>query len=462
MQENIDDVLSGSAGFTRIYEVVCGKGSRRQVRDAIHRLVTDGSYPGHMRLTRVKYKPGRKLSAYFLVPFIRTEDVYKARPVAISWKRSGQDQENPPEGAVMEAEIQSRQLSKSFRRLWQTLPDQNARLMIWPYDPAFSQLPRLSDPNYVQSLEGLQGSNTHWKVFPIRYRPGERHVLRYEANTSSRASQGGVYAKLYQDPIEAGRASRVAKRVVDWLAGNARQVGGVRPLSCSEVDGFVLYPHAPGTPVSHLLGKLTPDLLDLLKQVGKALRVLHEGPRELAGELEEHNINQEIRATARASEHIQVLLPETGKLIDELLDWTGKMSERQPGGQATFTHSDFKADHLLISPLGVTVIDFDTCALAEPAIDPGKFLADLEWWFALKGWPGLEHAQAAFLEGYGADTTPEQLARIRLYQALVLIKITARRAKLSDAFWPEQVSRSIARAREILRQLAIELGEPVL
>ena len=45
----------------------------------------------------------------------------------------------------------------------------------------------------------------------------------------------------------------------------------------------------------------------------------------------------------------------------------------------TFTHADFKSDHLLTTPQGLTLIDFDTCTLTNPALGIGKFLADLEW-----------------------------------------------------------------------------------
>ena len=82
-------------------------------------------------------------------------------------------------------------------------------------------------------------------------------------------------------------------------------------------------------------------------------------------------------------------------------------SERQyselPQEKPTFTHSDFKADHLLSTPQGLTLIDFDTCNLTDPALDIGKFLADLEWWFTLKGISGVEEAQAELLKGYSGE-----------------------------------------------------------
>ena len=60
------------------------------------------------------------------------------------------------------------------------------------------------------------------------------------------------------------------------------------------------------------------------------------------------------------------------------------LPQEEPG----FTHSDFKADHVLVTPQGLALIDFDTCSLADPALDVGKFLADLDYWFANFGRDG--------------------------------------------------------------------------
>jgi hypothetical protein len=71
----------------------------------------------------------------------------------------------------------------------------------------------------------------------------------------------------------------------------------------------------------------------------------------------------------------------------------------------------------LASPQGLTLIDFDTCARADPALDIGKFLADLEWWFTLQGIPGLEEAQAELLKGYVGEREPDHTVNARLARA---------------------------------------------
>jgi len=101
----------------------------------------------------------------------------------------------------------------------------------------------------------------------------------------------------------------------------------------------------------------------------------------------------------------------------------------------------------------MTLIDFDTCYLSDPAIDLGKFLADLQWWYNGYGLDGVAAAQEQFLAGYG-PTTAARLARARLYEALVLTKSTVRRVKLFDRDWASRTERLIGRATAVLDRLA--------
>jgi thiamine kinase-like enzyme len=55
----------------------------------------------------------------------------------------------------------------------------------------------------------------------------------------------------------------------------------------------------------------------------------------------------------------------------------------------------------------LTPIDFDACKLTDPALDIGKFLADLEWWFTSKGISGIDEAHAELLKGYSGEGKPD-------------------------------------------------------
>ncbi len=116
--------------------------------------------------------------------------------------------------------------------------------------------------------------------------------------------------------------------------------------------------------------------------------------QELAGE---------IAAIARTCEHIQVLLPDAGRTIGALLARAAGAYAALPQEAPTFIHGDFKADHVLLAPGSrLTLIDFDTCGLGDPAYDLGKFMADLAWWAHGAGRTQAPAAAwSAFLGGYG-------------------------------------------------------------
>ena len=109
----------------------------------------------------------------------------------------------------------------------------------------------------------------------------------------------------------------------------------------------------------------------------------------------------------------------------------------------------------MTTPEGLTLIDFDTCTLTDPALDLGKFLADLEWWFTLKGISGLEEAQAELLKGYAAGSEPdsilhERLERAKLFHVLILVKIIVRRVPIYKKEWSATTERMIRQAAGVL------------
>ena len=102
-------------------------------------------------------------------------------------------------------------------------------------------------------------------------------------------------------------------------------------------------------------------------------------------------------------------------------------------------------------PTGLTLMDFDTCSLADPAIDVGKFLADLQWWYASYGQPGVEEAQAHFLDAYSPGTPWDRLRRARAYEVLVLIRLAVHRLRLFDNNWAMRTEQLVERAEHLLR-----------
>jgi aminoglycoside phosphotransferase (APT) family kinase protein len=208
----------------------------------------------------------------------------------------------------------------------------------------------------------------------------------------------------------------------------------------------------PGTPLTQLLRAPSPETGRILREVGTALATLHRIPNDLV-ELQPHTFAKEIKSIASASEYVLPLLPATGSRIRAILDRASALHVRLPQEPPSLAYGDLKADHLWVGPEGLMLIDFDTCYLFDPAIDLGKFLADLHYWYDGYGQTGVEEAREQFLAGYDPRASDERLLRALLYEAVVLIKTTVRRVRLFDYDWAERTERLIRRADALLQQV---------
>jgi thiamine kinase-like enzyme len=461
---NQEDILSGNFGLAGIHWAVSGQASRRLLRSEVESMLRPGFRAGPFHLTRAKFKPGRKLSAYFSFPVLdETGKACQIAHLAVTWQNTLESGSDADGRGLLQEEASRAGLMPVQRELWRDLPERGIRLQIWPLDPKFPHLVHLGDPSHVGRMLTSLGVARDGKQFPvitpIRYRPGERHVLRYEipASAAYRGHGQYLYAKLYKNEQDAARAFGIANRVVDWLDTNPQGLQGNRPEALSQEDCAILYPHAPGIPLSHQLDRSNRWLESQLQTIGRALATMHSGPESLQAGLKENSFANEAKVVKRASEHIQVLLPETYDKIITILDALQMHYANLPQEKPTFTHSDFKADHLLSTPQGLTLIDLDTCTLTDPALDLGKFLADLEWWFERKGISGIEAAHAALIKGYQDETAGDtiiaaRLRRAKLFHILILVKIVARRVPLYKKEWTATTSHLVERALQRLNQ----------
>jgi thiamine kinase-like enzyme len=464
---NQEDILSGKAGLAGIHWALNGPSSRRLLRSEAQRMLRPGFRAGPFHLTRAKFKPDRKLLAYFTFPTLDAAgEPCHSVLLAAEWRKNQDSSSQPEAWAQLQQEADQAGLMPVHSELWRDVREQGIKLQVWPFDPEFPQLVRLGNPSYAAGRFASLGIVSDLKqmpvITPIRYRPGERHVLRYEISSPEMPAGGQrLYAKLYSNAQDAARAFGIANRVVDWLDANQHGLQGNRPEVMSQEDSVIFYPHAPGIPLSHQLKRSRRWLSAQLRMIGRGLLTLHSGPETLQSDLKQNTFTREAKVVRRASEHIQVLLPETHSKILEILDQLEGHYSNLPQENPTFTHSDFKADHLLTTPQGLTLIDFDTCTLTDPALDLGKFLADLEWWFNLQGISGVEEAHAELLKGYVGEESPDQsiherLKRARLFHILILVKIVVRRVPIFRKDWATRTARMIERAAQVLQQTKLE------
>jgi Phosphotransferase enzyme family len=454
MDIDITNALWGAGGLAGVQWMLLDKRPLDVLRQALAALLPAAAMLGPCRLHRAKYKPGRYLTTYYEVsvadPATGRE---RKRQVEANWMPVGAADSRGELAAMraMQAEAVERGLAAPFHELMVEVPAWGMRAQIAPLDARFPQLVRTSDPVYVPEMLAATGaarSGDTFEVTAIRYRPGQRHVLRYDRPGDAGAT---LFAKVYNSD-KGARIFRLVTRAADWLATQSSALEIVRPQAYIERDGVVLYPLVSGVPLSDLLSAPGDASERLLRAAGTALAVLHQMPLDQV-ELQPHTFAKEVKSIASAGEYIHPLLPETGARIAAILDRARALHERLPQEPPGFAYGDFKADHLWSTPNGLTLIDFDTCYLFDPAIDLGKFLADLHYWYDRYDLAGVEAAREQFLAGYGPGATAERLSRARLYEALVLLKTTVRRVKLFERDWAERTARLVGRAEALLDTL---------
>jgi hypothetical protein len=460
MDLNLSTALAGNAGLDGVQWLLLGAPAHDALLGALHRVLEDGTTVGAIRLQRAKYKPGRYLTTYHALELHGTGDS-GTRLIEVNWLPPGSADPRGERSAIlaMQAETIERGLAAPFQALLADNAEWGMYAQIFPLDADFPKLARLADPLYVRDVLAaevtVQPSAPSYRITPIRYRPGQRHVLRYEPiDAAGRVDEGGtLFAKIYNSD-KGARTFDVAARISDWLAEQDNGISAVRPLAYIAAEGLVLYPRVVGTPLSELLRQPGSTTDTYVHAAGAAIRALHRTPESLIA-LQPHSFAKELKGIVSASEHVRPLLPATSAAIASLIERAGVLHEQLPQEPPAFAYGDFKADHLWITPAGMTLIDFDTSYLSDPAIDLGKFLADLQWWYDGYGLAGVAAAQEQFLAGYG-PTTPGRLARARLYEALVLTKSTVRRVKLFDHDWAPRTERLIGRATAVLDRLAVD------
>ncbi len=468
---NIADVVSGRAKWRGIQWVLFSATACKVLADQLRALLPARALPGPLHPREVRFKPGRELTAYYDARIYREGRETKetcVRPIAVSWgPDTGANWKADIIKAVAEAERHS--VAAPFLQLMADFPAWSMRIQVSPLDARFTQLARLSDPRHVRAMladtyeSGKAASHHHqtsdWIVTSIKYRPGRRHVLRYDPGDP--ASGATLFAKVYIAEEEArafrredgARTFRVACDVADAVAEHCRGLNCLRPLAYLAEDAVVLYPRLCGVPLSTYARRLNLDSARWLRRAGAALRTLHRLPVALAGRSEPHDLSAEIRSIVRKSHPIAVLLPHVGSAIEALLDRARELHDRLPQEPPTFTHGDLKTEHIWAAADGLTVMDFDSARPADPALDVGYFLAD--WQFQQANWDQakIEGMYQSFFAGYAASARKDFSIRSRLCEAVELLKCAVRRVPLFENDWASRVEGIIDRAEALIDDL---------
>lgn len=266
----------------------------------------------------------------------------------------------------------------------------------------------------------------------VRYRPGERAVLRYRLQAAGTAVS--LFGKLRPD----GVAELAA--VLSALHGAAGGHPGLpdvgAPVALLEDLSLLVQAEVPGTSLKdRLFGPSagTVHRVEALRAAGAVLAGLHSCPvrppvsRTFADDATD--LRRSLGVAARISADHAVGLQAALDAVEP------------PGGDeggAVPTHGSFRPDHLLFHGESAFLVDLDGFCAADPARDAGNLLAHLAW----KAMRDPEHlavaaaAPGALLGGYATIRGGIDRRRLAAYQALIMVRIGVSRLRnLTVAEW---------------------------
>ncbi len=279
---------------------------------------------------------------------------------------------------------------------------------------------------------------------PVRYKPGDRCVLRYRLvfgdGPASRTCT--LVAKLYREQHEAHDADDLLARLrgeagVGWTAAPLGVVPGL-PLALTEDLGSSRGP----VPTHSGLDVVRPgsaEAFEVVRAAARALAELHTSGLDTTGLSRRTGADEAPKAARRAGlleQHVPGLTPQ----VREVSAAVSAALEGLPADTLRPGHGSYKASQLLVRDGAVFLVDFDQFCLTDPALDVGYFLADLRpagFFYhrtALRPW--FEAATEAFLAAYTARlaergepaaTCAGIAGRAHVYEAALLLKIAARR-----------------------------------
>ncbi len=318
---------------------------------------------------------------------------------------------------------------------------------------------------------------------PVRYKPGNRCVIRYRLvlSHSQREEQQHLtlFGKVYADPQQARTVQALQQRLYDeqkaklgsTLVGQTYSTPLLpRPLGIVAELGLTFNEAVqPANPSELMLtgtralqpamerdrgGAITSLTIpeEELRLTAVALARLHTSAVRPAEGTPRSGSKEAKRARDRAAliaSHNQAQASEVQRLAGEL----GARLEALKPDSYRPAHGGFKSSQLLFHSHRVFVVDFDGFCMADAALDVGYFLAYLrpsglwyhnagmrEWFEAAKEVFTTTYRQAMLESGTTSAAIDGILERSRLYEAALIFKIATRRVNRLNSPRPKELS----------------------
>jgi hypothetical protein len=327
---------------------------------------------------------------------------------------------------------------------------------LFPDDPELPALSSAANADVMRErIAALPADVTRLKVIdsceitPVRYKPGERCVLRYDLR--SRREQASLFGKLVA--ADGDRLFATLTALHDARETTPATPGVPRPLYFWRDLGLVLQSVVNATPLgARALDASSPQRVRTrwMRSAGSGLAALHRmslasGPRR--------TLLDDARDLQAYGRLFTQLAPRLERRFHDAIAAISRyaLANREPALVAS--HGALRADQLLVDrDDDLVLVDLDGFCWATPARDLGNLFAYLEWRAIRKPEDAalIDQAQRAFLEGYAEAGPLPDSSWLAVFRAGSMLKIAGRRFRSLDLEEWELVPKLLDAAWEAL------------
>ncbi len=286
------------------------------------------------------------------------------------------------------------------------LPDLGTVIWLFPNDPKLDGLPALVDeslladsvlPHLAAEDCGEDWTVSNWHTEIVSYVPEHRCTLRavvqLRHRTRGEFRVRTYYGKVYPDDTGWTTLRNMA-RLWKTCSGPSAPFRVARTLSYMERWRTLWQSGVAGMPLS-ALGAGSPELLRLLKGVGRAIGALHSSNLKCPWKIQPESPGELLR---RAAEVLSRTEHNSAHLVERLISGARSL---KASPRAT-VHRDLHTNNILSTDNGIALIDLDDLANGDPLEDLARFLAHLCSWSLKRGLdlPRIEPVVSTVVRGY--------------------------------------------------------------
>lgn len=199
----------------------------------------------------------------------------------------------------------------------------------------------------------------------VSHRPGRRAVVRVDgpAHTS--------FIKI----VEPARIDRLVTTLRAAAAAEGDHLKVPHIIAIDESHGFIEMTSIPGDPLATIHAE--ESFSRALQAAGAALRSLHDARPPATWPAKRHGPAEEFQTLSRWLDFAAAFAPHVAQRLRPLIE---PLRPSMPDARIeTIIHRDFHEGQVIVAEGAAGVIDFETLALGDPALDIGNMIAHLEW-----------------------------------------------------------------------------------